>query len=190
MENIKDRNYRNTFHTGINDDVTDGVFRPFKNYTGNALSDTMKKQLGANFEDVDYADTLGMAIPAKNTESFNIYTDRELVGGVTTVTPYDKINPNSFNAVISQYEPSKANTLISGVVDLRRFTNMCLKSDSASMFTGIGPRGQADVTKKIPCNGGYGATLNHNIMKRKWGTALIDVFGHTVNISCTLVFEE
>lgn len=93
-------------------------------YTGNALADEMTSQLGPNFEVVYCADTLQMEMTTKNKDLSQLSTDRELFEGVITVTPYDKNNPKSFNTVISNCEQNKADTFISGIVDLRGFLSM------------------------------------------------------------------
>lgn len=89
-----------------------------------------------------------MEITAKDQELFKLYTGGELFGGVTTGTPYDRNNPRSFNTVMRNYEPNKANTFLNGIVDLRRFSNIYLTSDNLSNFTVIGPRGQANISNR------------------------------------------
>lgn len=71
-----------------------------------------------------HADTLQLGITSKNQELFKIHTDTQLFGGVTTVTPYDKNNPKTFNTVISKYKQNEAGTFVSGVVDLRIVSNI------------------------------------------------------------------
>lgn len=72
----------------------------------------------------------------------------------------------SLNMVISNYETNSGGKFISGIVDLRRFSRHYLTSDEVSHFTALGPRGQANIIKKIPCNGDYVATLYHNTSAR------------------------
>lgn len=148
-----------------------------------------------------------MEITTKNQELFKLYTDGEQIDGATTVTPYDRNNPTSFNTVISNYDPNKANTFTSGMVDLRIFSNVYLTSDDVSTFTVIGPQGQANIINMIPCNGDDGAAVYHNItarhnhivvsrkMLKTIDVKLIDAFGkvtnlNNLNISFMLVFEE
>lgn len=160
------RIYIKPFHADINDEVADDVVWTVKNYTGNALAGEMKQQLGANFQVIHYADTLQMEITSQNQESFNIYSGRELFEGVTTVTPHDTNGPNTWNALIRNYKPNKANTFAGGIIDLRRFSNIDLTRNHLSCFTVIGLRGQARIINNIPCNGESGATLYHNITTR------------------------
>lgn len=95
---------------------------------------------------------------------------------------------------------------MSGIVDMRRFRHTDLTIGDLSSFTFIGPRGQANHIKKIPSNGGSGATLYHNITARHGHIyvcrkmlnttelKLIDTFGNTmnwnnINVSFTPVLE-
>lgn len=117
--------------------VVSVVVLTVRDYTNNAFTDEIKKQLGENFEVVYYEDTLQMEITTKNKELFKIYTDRELVDGVLMHNPYDIDHPKTCRAVIRNYEPHYADKLTSGIVGLRRFTNIDLTRDSLSKFTVI-----------------------------------------------------
>ena len=98
-------------------------------------------------------------------------------------------------------------TFTSGIVDLRRFHNIYISSANLSSFKTLGPRGESNITKKVPVTTDYGFTIFDNVVvSHDWIDVsklllktlefrLSDAYGKTIDlrgapISFSLVFLE
>lgn len=183
------------------------------NHTSDTLTDTLQDALntvfGGGVFTVSYDPRkLTISIQAESQSEIKLFTDDELKGVNDWSGP--AYNPNdlmSANEVLGNFttQYTTSQTFQSGIVDLRRISNVYISSANLSSFNTLGPRGECNIIKKVPVTTQYGFTIIDNIVvSHDWIDVskqllktlefrLSDAYGQTIDlrgmpISFSLVF--
>lgn len=101
-----------------------------------------------------------MEITTTNSSNLKIETAGALLNCANIRQPYDKTEPQSFNTMVSNHEDHSLTKLSSGIVDVRRSSNIYLTNDDRSLFTVLGPCGRQPITKHMSFGN---AVSEHNL---------------------------
>ena len=108
-----------------------------------AVQEALNTAFGTGVFSVSYDPRkLKLSITAESQSEVKSFTDEELKGVNDWSGPaYDSRNLMSANELLSHYtaQYQTAQTFKSGIVDLRRFQNVCIYSVNLSSFKTLGP---------------------------------------------------
>lgn len=176
-----------------------------------ALQDALSTAFGGGVFTVSYDPRkLTISIQAESQSEIKLFTDDELKGVNDWSGP--AYNPNdlmSANEILGNFttQYTTSQTFQSGIVDLRRISNVYISSANLSSFNTLGPRGECNIIKKVPVTTQYGFTIIDNIVvSHDWIDVskqllktlefrLSDAYGQTIDlrgmpISFSLVFMQ
>lgn len=72
---------------------------------------------------------------------------------------YTRSDPKSVNTVVSKHRIIEVGKFVSGIVDLRRYSNIYSTSANLGNLQTRGPTGQCNIIKNIPCDDDCGTTI-------------------------------
>ena len=119
----------------------------------NAIQEALNTASGIGVFSVSYdSRKLKLSITAESQSELNIFTDNELKGINDWSGPaFNSNDLMSANEILGNYtsQSQTARTFKSGIVDLKRFHNVCMSSAKRPLFKALGPRGESNIIKSI-----------------------------------------
>jgi len=96
-------------------------------------------------------------------KTIRLFTDSELISGVTFGQTYSASDLRSANEVLTIFEPQQANSYFTGIVNLARYRNLYISCTTLSDYSTISPSGNYNIVKKVPVTAGYGEIIYCNL---------------------------
>jgi len=96
-------------------------------------------------------------------KTIRLFTDSELISGVTFGQTYSASDLRSANEVLTIFEPQQANPYFTGIVNLARYRNLYISCTTLSDYSTISPSGNYNIVKKVPVTAGYGEMIYCNL---------------------------
>jgi hypothetical protein len=151
--------------------VNDIIEITSNNYTGQSLRDEIQDKfntrLGVNKVIITYnPEVLLYKLTVEDGYTLKLLTDDEVMqiinNEISWLGPEIK-EVKSCNDIITNTIPNKAKEIFTGMIDLRRYSNLFITSSNLSAFSTLGPQGESNILKKVPVNCDYGSIIFDNI---------------------------
>jgi hypothetical protein len=144
------------------------------NYSAQSLRDELQEKFNEKLNAKDGTLTITYnpgvliyALKASENHIIKIYTDEELnailkgESNWTGITTFSELR--SINDILTNTIPNQDNEIFTGLIDLRRYSNLYITSSNLSSYSVLGSNGQSNILKKVPVNVDYGSIIYDNI---------------------------